>query len=704
MGNSRIKAGVILGAIVLTVVVVLAVRTVLSFGETSNWVLHTQQVRVLLAELIGEINAIESDARGYYLSGSESFLARLEEGRPRADAHQAELQALTRDNARQQERLQQLASLIRQRMDVLTRIVEIRRNQGLDTAVEAVATGQGQQLMAQIRGLVAEMEAEEERLLVQRLAEARLDARRTLWVLAGGILLDVMLFFVVLFMLRREWRLREESTNALQASAEEIRDLYNRAPCGYHSLDGTGTFVAINDTELAWLGYERDEVLGRLRFSDVISPDSLRVFQSHFPIFKKQGVVKELEFEMVRKNGTIFPALLNSQAIFNERGEYLSSRSTVFDITELKRAELVVDNARRYAESIVDTVREPLVILTSDLRVNSANRSFYRVFRTTPEETVGRPFSDLAGGQWAIPELIEQLGRVVPESFTIEEFEVSREFPLIGPKVMLLNARKLYRPGNHTTLALIAIEDITERKRAHEELEAFSYSVSHDLRAPLRHISGFASMLQNHLGTSLDEKGLRYVKTISESARKLGQLIDDLLAFSRISRTEMVRRTVPLDEVVREVRQLLSAEVGSRHIEWVIEPLPVVEGDASLLGQVFQNLLSNAVKYTRNRETARIEILPAPAAAHAREVVVCVRDNGAGFDMRYSEKLFGVFQRLHSAAEFEGTGVGLANVRRIVQRHGGRIWAEAEVDRGATFYLALPAAVEVMEKTPEVVS
>jgi light-regulated signal transduction histidine kinase (bacteriophytochrome) len=200
----------------------------------------------------------------------------------------------------------------------------------------------------------------------------------------------------------------------------------------------------------------------------------------------------------------------------------------------------------------------------------------------------------------------------------------------------------------------------------------------------------FAGALEKHLpNLQLDAKTKRYLTTISTSARGMGQLIDDLLSFARISRTEIRRTRVRLDEIVAETRQSLQTEINGRSIAWEVAALPEVIGDPALLRQVFVNLLSNAVKYTRRCPEARIEIATEPGPAG--EVVVCVRDNGAGFDMKFADKLFGVFQRLHGANEFEGTGVGLANVRRIVERHGGRIWAEAKVDRGATFRFSLPA-------------
>jgi light-regulated signal transduction histidine kinase (bacteriophytochrome) len=220
------------------------------------------------------------------------------------------------------------------------------------------------------------------------------------------------------------------------------------------------------------------------------------------------------------------------------------------------------------------------------------------------------------------------------------------------------------------------------------ELEAFSYSVSHDLRAPLRHIDGFAVLLRESASSSLDADGHRLLGTIIDAATRMGHLIDDLLAFSRVGRKTLERADVSLSPLVREVQQEIMTGANGHLIAWHLHDLPMVRADRSLLRLVFVNLLSNAVKYSSNREKAEIEIGTVPGAED--EIVIFVRDNGVGFDMQYAHKLFGVFQRLHTAEEFEGTGIGLANVRRIVNRHGGRVWAEGALDRGAAFYVSLP--------------
>jgi signal transduction histidine kinase len=237
-------------------------------------------------------------------------------------------------------------------------------------------------------------------------------------------------------------------------------------------------------------------------------------------------------------------------------------------------------------------------------------------------------------------------------------------------------------------------EDLTA---ANSDLEAFSHSVSHDLRMPLRHIQAYVSMIEESAFSKLNADEQRRLKGVREAAQRMSQLIDDLLAFSRIGRTAMRRAPVDLNSLVKAVITELQPELKNRKVDWTLQQLPYISGDRPLLHQVFLNLLANAVKYTRTRAEARIQVF---AVEQDEEIIVGIKDNGVGFDAAYSDKLFGVFQRLHSATDFEGTGVGLANVRRIVQRHGGRTWAESVLDEGATFYFSLPAPDTVESAMP----
>ncbi|MFZ3376534.1 MAG: ATP-binding protein, partial [Chthoniobacterales bacterium] len=229
-----------------------------------------------------------------------------------------------------------------------------------------------------------------------------------------------------------------------------------------------------------------------------------------------------------------------------------------------------------------------------------------------------------------------------------------------------------------------------ELQAINKELEAFAYSVSHDLRAPIRHIAGFTELLQKNSASVLDERSQRHTTMILESAKKMGNLIDDLLAFSRIGRAEAHKTMVSLQQLVQEAQSEVAQETDGRNINWKVGKSPACYGDRSMLRLALINLIANAVKFTRTRPKAEIEI--ASTNHNPDQIVVFIRDNGVGFDMKYVNKLFGVFQRLHAPEAFEGTGIGLATVQRIIHRHGGRVWAEGLVDGGATFYFSLSKA------------
>lgn len=256
--------------------------------------------------------------------------------------------------------------------------------------------------------------------------------------------------------------------------------------------------------------------------------------------------------------------------------------------------------------------------------------------------------------------------------YAMERHRGSRELVLSESRVRHLNESLERRVADRTA----------ELAAANRELETFTYSVSHDLRAPLRQINGFSRILVEHAGSGLDSKSQHYLRRIQEGTQHMGRLVDDLLNLAQLGRLDVRSRLTPLDGIVKDAVNELRADWGDRAIQWSIGGLPTVECDPGLMKIVFTNLLSNAIKYTRRREVATIEV--GCNASDGRETVF-VRDNGVGFSMKYADKLFGVFQRLHRADQFEGSGVGLATVQRIIHKHGGEIWAEAEPDRGATF-------------------
>ena len=362
-----------------------------------------------------------------------------------------------------------------------------------------------------------------------------------------------------------------------------------------------------------------------------------------------------------------------------------------------------------YAESIFATAREAFVLLDTELRVRAANQAFYAAFGVTPVETEGHVLFEVGAWQWDAGALGRLLQEVIPHDRGVRDFEVEHDSPKLGKRTLLLNARRVTEAGGPGGRIFLAIEDVTEKYAAREEarrlreeledrvkqrtaeLEAFSYSVSHDLRSPLRALDGFARILHEEFAAVLPEEAQEYVRDIRRNAQKMGQLVDDLLTFSRLGRRAVDRRWIAPAALIHEVLEELRLEQASRRLEVVVGDLPACHADPALLKQVWANLLGNAFKYTRRHDPARVEV---GCVERDGERVYFVRDTGAGFDMRYAGRLFGVFQRLHKAAEYDGTGVGLAIVQRVVHSHGGRVWAEAAVNRGATFYFTIPQPTE----------
>jgi PAS domain S-box-containing protein len=334
-------------------------------------------------------------------------------------------------------------------------------------------------------------------------------------------------------------------------------------------------------------------------------------------------------------------------------------------------------------------------IIGKDLEgiIQSWNGGAEKIFGYSAGEMIGKPITRLlpVGRLDEEQQILEKINR----GESIRPFDTVRQ----AKGGQQIDVSVTVSPIKDSTGTIVGsskvLRDITDSKRGEKrinelnaELEAFSYSVSHDLRAPLRHVMGFVELLQRHAGPSLSEKSVGYLATISRSAKRMGSLIDDLLSFSKIGRSGMKKGEINLDELVQDALSDFEVDLKGRNVVWDIHPLPVIQCDRALLRMVLVNLIANAIKFTAHCPQTKIEIGTFPQGD--TETVIFIRDNGVGFDPRYVHKLFGVFQRLHSVGEFEGTGIGLANVERIIHRHGGRVWAEGAVNGGATFYLSLP--------------
>ena len=371
------------------------------------------------------------------------------------------------------------------------------------------------------------------------------------------------------------------------------------------------------------------------------------------------------------------------------------------------RDHLQIEVAERTQQaSLLDLTHDSIFVRDMDFFVTYWNKGAEELYGWSAQEALGKHSQELLRTEY--PRLLEEIRAELVLAGRWEG-ELRRK-TAAGTEVVVASRWSLRRDAQGFPTAILETSnDVTERNRrqqeiemlnqalagrskemeaTNKELEAFAYSVSHDLRAPLRHMSGYAELLQKRVSSLMDEKSHRYMAMILESAKRMGNLIDDLLEFSRIGRAETKKTQVNLEQLVKEAVSDVKQEASGRDIVWKIGSLPICYGDRSMLRLVFINLLSNAVKFTRLRSRAEIEI--GCADGNEGEVEVFVKDNGAGFDMKYASKLFGVFQRLHQTESFEGTGIGLATVQRIIHRHGGYVRAEGAVDHGAAFYFSVP--------------
>ncbi len=372
------------------------------------------------------------------------------------------------------------------------------------------------------------------------------------------------------------------------------------------------------------------------------------------------------------------------------------------------RDELEQEVAMRTQQaSLLNLTHDTIFVRDMSDVITYWNRGAQELYGWRAEEAIGKRSHDLL--RTVFPAPLDDIAADLLRNGRWEgELEKTKSD---GTRVVVASRWSLQRNEQRIPIAILETNnDITQRKRGEEEvrqlnqelgkrtieleainkeLEAFAYSISHDLRAPLRHMVGFTELLQKNASSVVDDKGRRYMTTILESAKRMGTLIDDLLAFSRIGRAEARESIVNLEELINEVRSEVAQEAEGRNITWKLGPLPDLYGDRSMLKLALVNLLSNAIKFTRPRPQPEVEV--GCAEKQNGRIVIFIRDNGVGFDMKYANKLFGVFQRLHRPEEFEGTGIGLATVQRIIRRHGGEVWAEGFVDKGATFFFSVPS-------------
>jgi PAS domain S-box-containing protein len=490
----------------------------------------------------------------------------------------------------------------------------------------------------------------------------------------------------------------QERTAELRLASAYNRSLIEASLDPLVTIDADGKVTDVNAATEKATGRSRNDLIGT-DFSDYFTePEKARAgYQQVF----REGWVQDYALEIRHRDGHFTPVLYNASVYRNADGEVLGVFAAARDITDRKRAEEAVRQERQRLHELFEMLPVYVALLTPDYHIPYANRTFRERFgeandrrcyehlfdRAVPCENC-ETFKVLEGNQ---PRTWEWTG---PDGRDYDIFDFpftdSDGSPMImemgidvtEQKRLQRELRQMNEELEHRVAARTA-----ELQNSNKELEAFAYSVSHDLRAPLRAMDGFSQALLEDYADALDDEGKSHLRRVRAASQRMGDLIDGILGLSRTTRSEVRRTTVNMSAVAQAVAAELQKTDPQRRVEFVIEPHLIVHADANLLRIMLENLLGNAWKFTSKHPGARIEV---GSIRHEGETAYFVRDDGAGFDMQYANNLFGAFRRLHSAAEFEGTGVGLATVQRIVHRHGGRIWAEGQVEKGATFFFTIP--------------
>ena len=567
--NRKILSGFILSIAVLLSLGIASFLFIEKVVATSRSGTSSQQILLSSEHVLALAAELETAPLKYAITGEEKFLLSQAENVKLLQKDLSQLISLTATQPDQHERVKKLQTLLADKINFYKKISDVNTNlingSAKENPRELLLTFQGEQLLHEIHTVATAISNSERSLKKEQQVIVTDQFYQFIYTFSALLIAGLLTPAILVYSLNSNLKARVKAEEKLKLALEANHDLYENAPCGYFLVDNEGMITSINETLLGWLGYSRSEVVNRMHV-DQLLVGAAEIFGDGSSRLKAERMISDAEFQMVRKNLSGIPVILNAMVVSGIKGKPMTVRCSLFDNTQRKLAQ-------------------------------------------------------------------------------------------------------------------------DQAKAVNRELEAFSYSVSHDLRTPLRAINGYVEMLQEDFGEKLEKDATRLLNIISSNSKKMGQLIDDLLDFSRAGKKVINRSDVEMSDIVKPIIDELLDSEKDRDIKLDCKDLGSARVDVNMMRQAWTNLLSNAFKYTQKKEEARIEV---GSYEHGGERIYYVKDNGAGFDMKYVGKLFGVFERLHDVEDFQGTGVGLALVKRIIEKHGGKIWVEAVENEGATFYFSLP--------------
>lgn len=652
--------------------------------NTSNQVEHTYKVINKLGTLLSQLTDAETGQRGYLLTGELRYLKPYNNAIASIDKNLDELQKLTANNPDQQQHMTQLSPLITFKLAELQETITLRQSQGYEAALRVVKTDRGKQAMEEIRAIVKVMEDEELQLLKQRSDEQQV--QRTLLTILGS-LIGVLSLGGAILLLNRNVFQRRQSEKTLESTEEKFRQMAE-------NINEVFWMSSADLSEVLYISPAYQQIWGRTCESLYTNPKSF--LEAIHPEDRERVIANlqqniktefDIEYRIIWQDGTVRWIWDRSVPIYNQVGEVYRRAGIAQDISDRKQAEQKI----RFQSRLLDAVEQ--AVIATDLEGNIIYWNHYAevLYGWSAVEVMGRLVVDVVPAPSTKEQAAELMSRLQVGESWAGEFLVQRRDGTTFP-AMVFDSPIYNEQGSLIGIVGVSV-DITERKRAEEELQRsnaelqqFAYVASHDLQEPLRMVSSYTQLLAECYQGQLDAQADKFIAFATEGATRMQQLLEDLLDYSRVSRRPQPFEPINCTTILKDVLTDLAVTMQESSAVVTADSLPTVLGDRTQLRQLLQNLISNAIKF-RREEPPLVHIRAEPQEDFW---LFTVRDNGIGIDPQFAERIFVLFQRLHSRQEYPGTGIGLAICKKIVERHGGRIWVESHLGEGSTFYFTLP--------------
>lgn len=682
----KIKASFGLMMAVLCFLTFLSYLNSKRYEEASSSVTHTNQVLLYSEQILSTAIDLETGQRGFLITGDRFFLEHYEVAKTKIIDHIAKLKKSTSDNPTQQKRADTLLFLTDRRIKLLENIVNLRRTATTITETMTAMSYESKSLLDNFRKVLRNGQNEENKLLNQRMINIERETNKfntTLVVLISFILIVLAIAYSII---HRYLLLREKDEQMIQANWQMLQSILDNTNSVIYIKDLEGKYKLVNKKFASHFNCTPQDLVGKTSFDLVDKQTAQNLTEKDKEVISAQTSI-EYEDSINHPNGK-FISITSKFPLRDTNNNVYGICGMVTDITEIRKAE----EMQVYHSYMVDNASDAIIACDLEMKINFWNKAAEYIYGYTSEEVFGKPYNEIL--KTDISE--EQRKKQLEEFMSTGQYNVELNFyTKKNQKITTLSScTSIIDKSRKMVGYLMIAKDISERKKTEEtlqllnkELEAFTYSVSHDLRALLRSIDGYSRILLEDYYNKVDDDGKKTINVIVNNAVRMGKLIDDLLAFSRTGRQDISKNTINMNDLVKLAMTDFENSIDFRLSQIIVHDLPNTRADFNMMKQVWINLIGNALKYSSTRENPVIEI---GSCSDQLNEIYYIKDNGVGYEEKYAHKLFEVFQRLHRLDQFEGTGVGLALVKKIIDKHNGKIWSESKIDAGATFYFSLP--------------